>query len=242
MDLSALTLFFETNKLAVISLVVMMVLAFLLTRAMSSLRSSTEKELDRLRYSNPQLYLERLQNNRRLAWVFRKNELLLLRLDALMRLGQDKEILHLIELLDHHRLQPREKVDYLQKRMSFFAACGNAAEAKDSYERLETFLRSVKAENVQLYRDILDEGEEIIQVYLDKNTNYRSALLTKTEATSNPVQKGIRLYRLAKLSWFAGDMKAARGYLAQAQPLLQGSDYAAIVDQAETDLSILATK
>jgi len=242
MDSTSLNAFFETYKLAIISFVVMVLLAFLLIRLTLSLRASAEKELAQLQYLNPALYLERLQNNHRLTWVFRKNEILLMQLDGQMRLGQDVEIQQLIKTLDDQRLLPREKVDYLQKRMSFFASAGNAEEAKASFEKLETYLRSVKADEVERYRIMLEEGEEIIQVYLDKNPDYRSILQSKLASTTNPIQKGIRLYRLAKLSWFAQDESSARGYLAQAKPLLQGSDYAPIIEQVEKDLRILAIK
>ncbi len=242
MDLNALTSFFDTYKLAIISFVVMVLLAFVLIRLTLSLRASAEKELARLQYSNPALYLERLQNNSRLTWVFRKNEILLMQLDGQMRLGQDAEIQKLIKRLDAQRLLPREKVDYLQKRMSFFASIGDVEEAKDSFEKLATYLRSVKADEVEKYRIMLEEGEEIIQVYLHKNPEYRGALLSKLSATPNPIQRGIRLYRLAKLSWFAQDETAARGYLDQAKPLLAGSDYAPIIDEAQGDPSILAIK
>ena len=242
MDLNSLTSFFNTYKFAIISFVVMVLLAFVLIRLTLSLRTSAEKELAQLQYSNPALYLERLQNNRRLTWVFRKSELLLMQLDGQMRVGQDDQIQRLINKLDAQRLLPREKVEYLQKRMSFFASTGNVEEAKASFKNLETYLRSVKADEVDKYRVMLEEGEEIIQVYLDKNPGYRGTLQAKLASTTNPIQKGIRLYRLAKLSWFAQDETAARAYLDQAKPLLQGSDYAPIIDQAGKDLSVLAIK
>ena len=242
MNTTFLSTFFETYKLAIISFGVMILLAFLLIRLTLSLRTSAEKELAALQYANPALYLERLENNRRLTWVFRKNEILLMQLDAQMRLGQDAEIQHLIERLDGQRLQPREKVDYLQKRMSFFASIGEVEEAKESFIELTTYLHSVKADEVEKYRVMLEEGEEITQVYLDKNPDYRSTLLAKLATSSNPIQKGIRLYRLAKLSWFANDETAARDYLAQAKPLLVGSDYAPIIEQAQADPTILAIK
>jgi len=242
MDSTSLHAFFETYKLPIISFVVMVVVAFALIRLTISLRASAEKELAQLLYPNPTLFIERLQNNRRLTWVFRKNELLLMQLDGQMRLGQDEEIQSLINTLDALRLQPREKVNYLQKRMSFFASIDNAEEAKASFEKLKTFLHSVKADEVEKYRVMLEEGEEIIQVYLDKNPDYRDTLQAKIVNTNNPVQKGIRLYRLAKLSWFANDEILARSYLAQAKPLLLGSDYAPIIEQAEKDPGILAIK
>jgi hypothetical protein len=242
MDLTALNALFSTYKTVIIGFIVMVLLAFLMIQLTLSLRVSTEKELERLRFTNPELFLERLQNNRRLNWVFRKNELLLMQLDGQMRLGKDAETRRLIETLDSQRLEPREKVEFLQKRMSFFASTGNTTEAKASYKRLDGYLHAVKADQVEQYRSILEEGEEIIQVYLDKNPHYRSTLQAKTATTKNPVQKGIRLYRLAKLSWFDGDEESARGYLSQAKPLLQHSDYAPILEQAEEDLSILAIK
>ena len=242
MNTTFLSTFFETYKLAIISFGVMILLAFLLIRLTLSLRTSAEKELAALQYANPALYLERLENNRRLTWVFRKNEILLMQLDAQMRLGQDAEIQHLIERLDGQRLQPREKVDYLQKRMSFYASTGNIAEAKASFEKLSAYLHSVKADQVEKYRVMIEEGEEIIQVYLEKNPKYRQTLQAKAATTTNPIQKGIRLFRLAKLSWFAEDEAAARGYLAQAKSLLAGSDYAPIIDEAEQNLRILEIK
>ena len=242
MDSNSLTSFFDTYKLAIVSFVVMVLLAFVLIRLTLSLRASAENELAQLQYSNPSLFLERLQNNRRLTWVFRKNEILLMQLDGQMRLGQDEEIQRLIETLDTQRLLPSEKVDYLQKRMSFFTSTGDVEEAKASYEKLETYLRLVKADEVEKYRVMLEEGDEIIQVYLDKNPGYRSTLQAKLASTTNPIQKGIRLYRLAKLSWFAQDESSARVYLDQAKPLLAGSDYAPIIEQAGKDLSILAIK
>jgi hypothetical protein len=242
MDSTSLITFFETYKLAIISSVVMVLFAFLVIRLTLSLRASAEKELEQLRFANPALYLERLQNNHRLTWVFRKNEILLMQLDAQMRLGQDAEIQRLIELLDNQRLQPREKVEYLQKRMSFFTSINNIDEAKSSFERLETYLHQVKADEVEKYRVMLEEGEEIIQVYLDKNPNYRATLEAKISTSQNPIQKGIRLYRLAKLAWFAQDETSARAYLLQAKPLLEGSDYTPIIEEALEDPSILAIK
>ena len=242
MNPTALAAFFDTYKLPIISFVVMVALAFALIRLTVAVRASAEKELAQLQYANPTLFLERLQNNRRLIWVFRKNEILLMQLDGQMRLGQDDQIQRLIRILDAQRLLPREKVDYLQKRMSFFASIGEVEEAKESFINLTNYLHSVKADEVEKYRVMLEEGEEITQVYLDKNPEYRSTLLAKLDTTTNPIQKGIRLYRLAKLSWFANDETAARGYLAQAKPLLAGSDYAPIIEQAQENPSILAIK
>ena len=242
MDSSSFPAFFETYKLAIISFVVMVLLAFALIRLTLALRASAEKELAQLQYANPTLYLERLQNNRRLSWVFRKIEILLMQLDGQMRLGQDAEIERLIRRLDAQRLLPREKVEFLQKRMSFFASIGEVEEAKESFIELTTYLHSVKADEVEKYRVMLEEGEEITQVYLDKNPDYRSTLLAKLATSTNPIQKGIRLYRLAKLSWYANDETAARDYLAQAKPLLVGSDYAPIIEQAQADPTILAIK
>lgn len=242
MNPTALAAFFDTYKLPIISFVVMVALAFALIRLTVAVRASAEKELAKLQYANPTLFLERLQNNRRLTWVFRKSEILLMQLDGQMRLGQDDQIQRLIRILDAQRLLPREKVDYLQKRMSFFASIGEVEEAKESFINLTNYLHSVKADEVEKYRVMLEEGEEITQVYLDKNPEYRSTLLAKLDTTTNPIQKGIRLYRLAKLSWFANDETAARGYLAQAKPLLAGSDYAPIIEQAQENPSILAIK
>ena len=103
---------------------VMMALIFLALRLLSALRTQAEKELRRLYQQDVALYLERLEHNRRLKLVFRKSVLLLYRLEGYMKLGNNQMIRQIIAQLDQMSLQPRDKLLFLQDRLSFFVSTG----------------------------------------------------------------------------------------------------------------------
>jgi hypothetical protein len=81
MDLNSLTAFFDTYKLAIISFVVMVLLAFVLIRLTLSLRASAEKELAQLQYTNPPYTPSGCQKTAA-DQGFPKNEILLMHLEA----------------------------------------------------------------------------------------------------------------------------------------------------------------
>ena len=103
---------------------VMMALIFLALRLLSALRTQAEKELRRLYQQDVALYLERLEHNRRLKLVFRKSVLLLYRLEGYMKLGDNQMIRQIIAQLDQMSLQPRDKLIFLQDRLSLFVSTG----------------------------------------------------------------------------------------------------------------------
>jgi len=220
----------------------MTVLVFLLIRLLLYARRVAEDELARLKRSNISMYLERLENNRYLSLVFRKPVLLLMRLEGYMKIGDDEKIRQLIKQLDNIKLQPRDRVDFLQKRMSYFVSAGEETEARASYKRLADYLRSVKADEVETYRSMLSEGEEIIKVYLDKDISYIPKLAEKAGKTEHPVLRGIMYYRLAKLEHYKGDDQQAKKYLEKAAQTLSGTDYEEIIRQARITPEILGVK
>lgn len=109
---------------------VMMALIFLALRLLSALRTQAEKELRRLYQQDVALYLERLEHNRRLKLVFRKSVLLLYRLEGYMKLGDNQMIRQIIAQLDQMSLQPRDKLLFLQDRLSFFVSTGEWDEGR----------------------------------------------------------------------------------------------------------------
>ncbi|NCB73149.1 MAG: hypothetical protein EOM51_00180 [Clostridia bacterium] len=224
--------FWVNYKPFVIAFAVMLVLVFALMQLLVYSRRQAERELDALRNSNLKLYLERLENNKRLALVFRKPILLLYKLDGYLKAGDDDKVRAVIQELDGMKLEPRDKVEYLQKRMSFFVSVLDAEEARASFSKLSDYLVSVKADTVELYRTMLDEGEEIIRVYLDRDISYMGDLLKKAESTQHPVLRGIMYFRLAKLAHFKGDNEARKKYLELAESPLRGTDYEEIIAKA----------
>jgi len=234
--------FWAAYKPLIIAFAIMAVLAFVLLQLLVVLRRRAEQELQQLYYSDVALYLERLENNKRLKYVFRAPIILLYRLDGYLKLGSDEKIREVISTLDSMKLEPRDRVEFLQKRMSFFVSVGEAAEARASFDRLSDYLHTVKADEVDQYRAMIDEGKEIIRVYLDKDVTYMNSLLKKAEKTQHPVLRGVIYYRLAKLAHFKGDADKREKYLRQASQTLGGTDYEAIIAQALIAPDILETK
>ena len=234
--------FWASYKPYIIAFAVMVVLAFVLLQFLVYFRRQAELELQRLFSSNPELYLERLENNKRLGYVFRKPLMLLMKLDGYLKTGNDDAIRAIIKEMDGMRLEPRDKVEYYQKRMSFFVSVGEADEAKQSLEKLKAYLHSVKADEEDRYATLLAEGEEIIRVYLDKDVSYMNALRKKAEHTEHPILRGVMYFRLAKLAHFKGDAEQREKYLKTASKTLSGTDYEEIIKQAYLTPEILEIK
>jgi hypothetical protein len=234
--------FWALYKPFIIAFAVMVVLAFVLLQFLVYARRQAENELSRLLSSDVERYLERLEHNKRLGYVFRKPIMLLMKLDGYLKTGNDDAIRSLVKELDGIKLEPRDKVEYYQKRMSFFVSVGEADEAKLSFEKLQTYLHSVKVDETDRYRTLLEEGQEIIRVYLDKDVSYMDELKKKAEHTEHPVLRGVMYFRLAKLAYFKGDAQLREKYLKAAAKNLFGTDYEEIIKQAYITPEILETK
>ncbi len=234
--------FWSAYKPFLIAFAIMVVLVFVLMLLLQYARHQAEAELNGLFNHDVNLYLERLENNKRLTLVFRRPVLLLYKLQGYLKTGNDSEIRNTITELDGMKLEPRDKVEYLQNRMSFFVSVGDSAEAKTSFERLSGFLHSVKADEVERYRAMINEGEEIIRVYLDRDLSYMDELKQKAEKTEHPVLRGVMYFRLAKLAHFKGNSKEREKYLALAAETLSGTDYEEIINEAYQTPEILEKK
>ena len=62
-------------------------------------------------------------------------------LDGYMACADDEKTLVQIEKLDSMKLEPQEKLDFLQKRLSYFALCADAQRACESRDLLAAFLQ-----------------------------------------------------------------------------------------------------
>ncbi len=205
-------------------------------------RERTKKELERLYSSNLPAYLERLENNRMLPLVYRKSTVLLMQLDGYMAAGEDEKAVGVIGLLDKIHIEPQEKVEFYQKRLSFYISILDEAHSRESLAKLEEYLNKVKAQDVPKYAEMLDEAKSLIRVYIERDTNYIGALQQKAAKTKHPVVRGITQYRIAKLAYFKGDMETCRKYLERASGNLGGTYYEAIIRQAQENPVILEKK
>lgn len=234
--------FLSAYRPFLIAFAIMVVLVFALMLILQYARHTAEAELNTLFNRNASLYLERLENNRLLKLVFRRPVLLLYMLRGYLKTGDDSEIRKIIAQLDGMKLEPGDKVEYLQNRMSFFVSVGDTTEAKLSFEKLRGYLCSVHADEVDKYRAMIDEGKEIIRVYIDRDTSYIDELIEKAERTEHPVLRGVMYYRLAKLSHFKGDIAGRERYLSLAENTLKGTDYEEIIKEALKSPEILEIK
>lgn len=226
----------------ILGFVVMAGLVFLFMRLMSSAREKAELTLKQLYHTDIELYMERLENNKRLRLIFRRQLMALYLLDGYMKQGRDEDILRTIGKLDKMKLEPRDKVDYYQKRLSYFVSINNAEEAKKSRDMLVEYLRSVKAMEVEKYRIIAEEADTIIGVYIDRDTTMIKKLTRAAAKTKNDVMRGVCQFRIAKLYYFKGDEENCRKFLESAKRNLKDTYYEPVIEEAEKNLSILEIK
>ena len=218
------------------------VLVFLLLRLQVSLREHAAAEMQRLLAVDPALALERLDNNKRLASVFRRPILALWRLDAAMALGDDALARETLDALSSMSLEPNDKLEYYQKGISFYAESGDGEKARRLRDGLKAFLAKGRLLETEPYSDIAREADTIIGVYIDHDTALIKKLIGRAEHTKNDVMRGICQYRVAKLAWFKGDDELMRTYLSRAEKNLKDTLYASVIAEAKTNPAILETK
>ena len=219
--------------------VVMAAVVFVSLRLLSSARTRSEEELQRLYHQDVERYLERLENNRLLRLVFRAPVLTLYKLEGYMKKGDEDAIETTIRVLDRSRLQPRDRVQFLQKRLSYYVQLGDDDEARASRDALVEYLGRTKAIQNERYRKMAEDADQIIGVYVDRDTSLLLPLREQAAATSDPTQRGILQYRLAKLYHYEDNDEMTVVYLKRAQKNLQKTYYEVMIKEALQDRSVL---
>lgn len=219
--------------------VVMVVVVFLSLRLLSAARERSEAELQRLYHQDVDRYLERLENNRLLRLVFRGPVLTLYKLEGYMKKGDEAAIETAIQTLDRARLQPRDKVQFLQKRLSYYVELGDDDQARASRDALVNYLHRTKADQNERYRKMAEDADQIIGVYVERDTSLLVPLREQAAATSDPVQRGILQYRIAKLYHYEDNDDMTVVYLKRALKNLQKTYYEVMIKNALQDRSVL---
>lgn len=240
--LSSIGAWFSAYWYWVAAFAAMAVLIFLLLRLQAGLRDHAAQTIVRLLQTDPALCAERLKHNRKLKLIFRKPILTLWKLDAYMALGEDAKAAETIKALDRMRLEPHDKLEFYQKRLSYYAAAGNYAEAKASRDSLKAFLRQMKADKIAPYAEILSEADLIFGIYIEHNTALIPKLIGRASHTKNDIMRGITQFRIAKLAYFKEDADLMHTYLSRAAKNLHGTWYDAIIEEAMENPSILERK
>lgn len=219
--------------------VLLMILVFIALYLLSLARAQSERELRALLRRDPRLYIERLENNRRLKLVFRPAVLLLYKLEGYMSLNDDGKCRELIAKLDGMKLQPRDRLQFYQTKLSFYAYAGDGEQAKATLTQLEDFLHKSGADEVDQYKKLLRQARQIVTVYVDKDISMLPKLQRQAAATKDGADRGLLQFRIAKLSHYAGNEDQAEVYLNRAAKNLKNTAYSVIIDSALEDHSVL---
>lgn len=219
--------------------VLLMILVFIALYLLSLARAQSERELRALLRRDPRLYIERLENNRRLKLVFRPAVLLLYKLEGYMSLNDDGKCRELIARLDGMKLQPRDRLQFYQTKLSFYAYAGDGEQAKATLTQLEDFLHKSGADEVDQYKKLLRQARQIVAVYVDKDISMLPKLQRQAAATKDGADRGLLQFRIAKLSHYAGNEDQAEVYLNRAAKNLKNTAYSVIIDSALEDHSVL---
>ena len=219
--------------------VLLMILVFIALYLLSLARAQSERELRALLRRDPRLYIERLENNRRLKLVFRPAVLLLYKLEGYMSLNDDGKCRELIAKLDGMKLQPRDRLQFYQTKLSFYAYAGDGERAKATLTQLEDFLHKSGADEVDQYKKLLRQARQIVAVYVDKDISMLPKLQRQAAATKDGADRGLLQVRIAKLSHYAGNEDQAEVYLNRAAKNLKNTAYSVIIDSALEDHSVL---
>lgn len=219
--------------------VLLMILVFIALYLLSLARAQSERELRALLRRDPRLYIERLENNRRLKLVFRPAVLLLYKLEGYMSLNDDGKCRELIAKLDGMKLQPRDRLQFYQTKLSFYAYAGDGEQAKATLTQLEDFLHKSGADEVDQYKKLLRQARQIVAVYVDKDISMLPKLQRQAAATKDGADRGLLQFRIAKLSHYAGNEDQAEVYLNRASKNLKNTAYSVIIDSALEDHSVL---
>ena len=222
----------------VISVIVILVLRFLIV----NVRDYSDKMLSTLTKTDPSLALERLENNKLLKLIFRKQLLALYKLDCYMSLGKTDEIIKTINLLSSYKLNDYDNYEFLTKSFSFYLTNNFPEKAKLTYTTTKNFLVNKKISDKEPYANVLEEMETLIGVYIDKDINLINKLKEKENKENKKHDKGLIQYRLAKLYYFANNEKKMNEYLLKAKANLDDTVYAVIIENALKDNGILDIK
>ena len=188
--------------------------------------------------NDPQLYLQVLTTPH-LKLIFRPVGILLLELDGWLYTGSENQIEALIHRLENCKMKPAEKLEFLQKKISYYVSAQKKEQAVSAYHELDAMIGKSGSEK---YKKILREAELLIDVYLNRNTNLIGRLVAYSEQQNDSKGRGITQYRVAKLAYFKKDWKLMNQFLSLAQENLKGTPWQSIIELALKDNRILEVK
>lgn len=205
-----------------------------------NLRKKTINHLNELLYLKENFFLyQELLKNKRLRLIFRKEMIDILKLNGYLLEGDENKIKEMIHKLDNSILEPFEKLDYYQKRFSYFVEQNDRNEANKSLQLLKEVFK--KAKNPKTI-SIIEEAEFIYEIYIMHNTKLIPDLIEKEKMINDPIRKGVTQYRIAKLYYYQNNQDKVNIYLEKAKNNVKGSYWYPIIIEAQKNNHVLAKK
>lgn len=199
------------------------------------------KKLKKLREAwsqkaDPKLFLTLLEDKTARTALAPK-ELMAMKLDAYIALGEGENAKKLIRKLDTALLGKRDRITYYQKRASFFITERDAPEAEKSIDMLRQSIEM--AGNGEAERMLLDQTRMMFDVFIKKDVSLIDKLSELERAQADSPERGMSRYLLARLYAAAGDSAKAGELAAGAAALLKGTGWEAAALAASEDQSLL---
>lgn len=222
-----------------IYLIGVIVIVVLWSIFLRKLRKYTTQELENVLYiqQNTQLYLN-LLTNKKLKLLYRSSSLFMFKLDAYLLLGDDSKIQEIFELLDQSKMTKGERLEYNAKKLSYYSLKQDKDQSSNALETIDKLLKDNKKE---AYIKVRDDSHFIYRIYIEHDTSLIPTLKKDINKLQG-IQKGIQLFRLAKLYHYDHKDEQAKSSLQNALPLLGNTNWHAIVIMAMKDIRILEYK
>lgn len=222
-----------------IYLIGVIVIAVLWSIFLRKLRKYTTQELENVLYiqQNTQLYLN-LLTNKKLKLLYRSSSLFMFKLDAYLLLGDDSKIQEIFKLLDQSKMTKGELLEYNAKKLSYYSLKQDKDQSSNALETIDKLLKDNKKE---AYIKVRDDSHFIYRIYIEHDTSLIPTLKKDINKLQG-IQKGIQLFRLAKLYHYDHKDEQAKSSLQNALPLLENTNWHAIVIMAMKDIHILEYK
>lgn len=212
----------------VIIIGILLVLRKLRTLAVAELRRTLYDEHDPVRYLA-------MLDSRSLPIVLRRGTIELMRLEGLLYTSDTERTRQTIERLAGIRLPRAERLDYLERCLSFYLQTGENDRAVDCYKQIDALLENEPDEQL---KQIRNEARLLVDIYVSHDTSLIKTLIEKSKHQRGAML-GITEYRIAKLYHYRKDDTEAKKYLADAAGRLAGTSWQSIISDALADQTVL---
>lgn len=184
---------------------------------------------------DPHSFLKKLDSRAGKFFIDKKKRLFT-SIDAYIMMNDKKKVKDIFTQLENMKLSYGSKIGLYQKEVQYYVQIKENDKALKANSLLQEQGSKINDKNM---KKILDEANELIEIYVNKNPNYDKVMLEKYDNESNQMLKGIYAYRLAKCYFYKNDKKNVEKYLKDCRNKCKGSYWAKLADECLKDFNKL---